>query len=304
MTLSGGGAPHSVWSSVVWASLTRVASYPLARAPCSVERTHQSVCAPTTTSRPTAEAGQHGLERGVLEGVAVVLLDQRLCVARSQLGDDLPGVAPSCKLLVGVLHPDHGHPLPPRPLDKAADIRDDRVALVSPLEGGVLHVDDQECSVRPVLKRGHGLPSSVVLEDRTTGNPSARRSQSWLKLSTRATSPSRSSATSAAPHPSAKSDAVGFNPLSPDAQTEDCGGGYCDHLGHERPRHRTRSRSDFGSRRRRQPQPPRQRAHSSNPDAATSAREPVGTEEPLVIASMLLEICSRIASVGRTLAIR
>src|SRR5262245_31479706 len=28
MTRSGGGAPHSVWSSVVWASLTRVASYP------------------------------------------------------------------------------------------------------------------------------------------------------------------------------------------------------------------------------------------------------------------------------------
>ena len=26
MTCSGGGAPHGVWSSVVWASLTRVAS--------------------------------------------------------------------------------------------------------------------------------------------------------------------------------------------------------------------------------------------------------------------------------------
>src|ERR1700730_183361 len=53
MTWSGGGAPHSVWSSVVWASLTRVASYPLTNAPCSVERTHASVCAPTTTSLPT-----------------------------------------------------------------------------------------------------------------------------------------------------------------------------------------------------------------------------------------------------------
>ena len=29
MTFSGGGAPHSVRSSVVWASLTRVVSYPL-----------------------------------------------------------------------------------------------------------------------------------------------------------------------------------------------------------------------------------------------------------------------------------
>src|SRR5205807_8518257 len=53
MTWSGGGAPHAVWSPVVWASLTRVASYPLANAPWSVERMHASVCAPTTTSRPT-----------------------------------------------------------------------------------------------------------------------------------------------------------------------------------------------------------------------------------------------------------
>ena len=53
MTWSGGGAPQAVWSSVVWASLTRVASYPLTKAPCSVERMHASVCAPTTTSRPT-----------------------------------------------------------------------------------------------------------------------------------------------------------------------------------------------------------------------------------------------------------
>ena len=53
MTLSGGGAPHSVWSSVVWASLTRIVSYPRTSAPCSVERTHSSVCAPATTRRPT-----------------------------------------------------------------------------------------------------------------------------------------------------------------------------------------------------------------------------------------------------------
>src|SRR5205807_10008088 len=53
MTWDGGGAPHAVWSSVVWASLTRVASYPLTSATWSVERMHTSVCAPTTTSRPT-----------------------------------------------------------------------------------------------------------------------------------------------------------------------------------------------------------------------------------------------------------
>jgi hypothetical protein len=37
-------------------------------------------------------------------------------------------------------------------------MRDDRVALVSPLEGGVLRVDDNECGGRTVLKRGHVLP--------------------------------------------------------------------------------------------------------------------------------------------------
>ena len=88
----------------------------------------------------------------------MALLDQRLRLAPSELGDDLPPVALPRKVLVGVLDPDDGHPLPPRPLHKAADVRDDRVTLVRPLEGGVLDVDDQECSVRPVLKRGHVSP--------------------------------------------------------------------------------------------------------------------------------------------------
>jgi hypothetical protein len=39
---------------------------------------------------------------------------------------------------------------------------------VSPLEGGVLRVDDQECSVRPVLKCGHALP---LLPDTATARP-------------------------------------------------------------------------------------------------------------------------------------
>ena len=88
----------------------------------------------------------------------MALLDQRLRLAPSQLGDDLPTFALPCKVLVEVLNPDHGHPLPPRPLAKAADIRDDGVALVGPLEGGVLDINDEECGVRPVLKRGHGPP--------------------------------------------------------------------------------------------------------------------------------------------------
>ena len=104
---------------------------------------------------PDSEARQHGLERGVLEGVAVVLLDERLGVARRQLGDDPPLVAPSRELLAGVLDPDDGNLFLPRLLDEAADVRDDGVALVVSLDDTVLHVDDEQRGVRPVLERGH-----------------------------------------------------------------------------------------------------------------------------------------------------
>src|SRR5207247_8229545 len=107
---------------------------------------------------PDAEAREHSLEGGVLERVAVVLLDERLGVARIQFGDDPPVVAPPRKLLVEVLDPDNGDPLPPRLFDQGADVRDDSVALGSPLDDAVLHVDDEECGVRPVLECGHGLP--------------------------------------------------------------------------------------------------------------------------------------------------
>jgi hypothetical protein len=66
-------------------------------------------------------------------------------------------VAPPRKLRVGALHPDDGNPFPPRFLDKAVDVRDDGAALVSSLNDAVLHIDDEECGVRPVLERTHNL---------------------------------------------------------------------------------------------------------------------------------------------------
>jgi hypothetical protein len=83
-----------------------------------VERTHQSACAPTTTSRPTPSPEKHGPESGVLECVAIVLLDQRLCVAWGKRGDDLPAVASVGEFVVGVLDPDHRYPLASRPLER------------------------------------------------------------------------------------------------------------------------------------------------------------------------------------------
>src|SRR3989442_4909189 len=90
--------------------------------------------------------------------------------ARSQRGTDPPVVVPPRKLLDGVLTPETGTPSPPRLLDKAADVRDDGVALGSPLDDAVLHVDDEECGIRAVLKCGHGLPLLTLAPVSTHGN--------------------------------------------------------------------------------------------------------------------------------------
>ena len=127
---------------------------------CAVERRADACIGLSARDDESAdsEARQHGLEGGVLERVAVVLLDERLGVLRSQFGDDPPVFAPPRKLLVRVLDPNDGDPFAARLLDKAADARDDRVALVSPLDNAVLHVDDEKCRVWPVLECGHGPP--------------------------------------------------------------------------------------------------------------------------------------------------
>jgi hypothetical protein len=57
-----------------------------------------------------------------------------------------------------VLDPDNGDPFPPRFFNETADVRDDRVALVSSPDDTVLHVDDEERGVRPILECAHTLP--------------------------------------------------------------------------------------------------------------------------------------------------
>ena len=72
---------------------------------------------------------EHGLEVGVLEGVAVALRDERLGVARRKLRNDTPVVAALLELLVRMLDPDNRYVFPARLLDDAFDVRDNRVAL-------------------------------------------------------------------------------------------------------------------------------------------------------------------------------
>ena len=119
---------------------------------------------------PDSEARQHRLQGGVLEGVAVALRDERLGVARSQLGDDPPGLASLCKLLVGVLDPHNRNRFPASRLDDYCDVRNDRIALVRRRDNADLDVDNQQCGIRPILERGHrprtdttSRPSVVLL---------------------------------------------------------------------------------------------------------------------------------------------
>ena len=109
MTWWSGGAPDSVWSSVVWASLTPGNVVPPYE--CAVNRRADALiclCAGDDES-PDAETRQHGLEDGVLEGVGVALLDERLGIARSKRGRSASPRSP-LELLVVMLDPDDGHP--------------------------------------------------------------------------------------------------------------------------------------------------------------------------------------------------
>jgi hypothetical protein len=92
-----------------------------------------------------------------------MLLDEWLGVARSKFRNDPPAVAAPSNLVVGMLDPDNGDPFPPRLLDEAADVGDNLVALHCSLDDAVLHVDDEEGGVRPVLESAHGFPLDAGL---------------------------------------------------------------------------------------------------------------------------------------------
>src|ERR1700733_10654310 len=82
----------------------------------------------------------------------------RLCVDRSEFGNDLPWVATDSTRLPGVLDPDDRDLLQPRFLNHALDIRHHCVTLVVPIDHAGLRVDDEECGIWPVLECGHRSP--------------------------------------------------------------------------------------------------------------------------------------------------
>ena len=138
-------APHCDWSSVVCASLRRVACEDAVRGGAGAGvglRTGDQ-------QSPDVVLGQDVLEPGVLEGPAVGL-DQRLGGVRLELGDDPPAVAAVLEAVVGVLHPDDRDLLCSGPGDQAADVGHHGVPLVSAADDVVLDVDHDEGGPRTV----------------------------------------------------------------------------------------------------------------------------------------------------------
>ena len=108
--------------------------------------------------RPAHPAsGQLLLEVGLLEGVAVALVHQRLAVGRRQLRDDLPLRCALRQVLGRVLHPDHGHVVGAGAVHEPADGGDDPVALERVGDDAVLDVDHEQGGARTVLQCGHGI---------------------------------------------------------------------------------------------------------------------------------------------------
>ncbi len=95
-----------------------------------------------------AKPGQHRFEVGLLEGVGVALVHQRLRPLADQLRHVLPLVAVYRQVLARMLYPDDGHVLRPGLGGQGADVRHDGLAVVRAAHDSVLDVDDQQRGVR------------------------------------------------------------------------------------------------------------------------------------------------------------
>src|SRR5882762_13834 len=101
---------------------------------------HASVCAPTTTSRPTPRPDST---------VSRVVSSKESPYSFSMSGSASAGVSSGTIRQSSLL------------LDKPGDVCDDRVANVSPRDDAVLHVDDEERGVRPFIECRHKSPPTL-----------------------------------------------------------------------------------------------------------------------------------------------
>jgi hypothetical protein len=98
------------------------------------------------------------LEGRLLERVGIAFVDAGLARLGAQLRDDLPLLALRREVVARVLYPDDRNLGRTGFLDHGADVRDDAVPLVRAAHDAVLHVDHEDCGVRPVLEGRHLSP--------------------------------------------------------------------------------------------------------------------------------------------------
>ena len=122
---------------------------------------HSSVCAPVTNSRPDPAGGERLLEVGLLEGVGVGLVHERLGVVAEELGHVLPGLAVARHVVTGVLDPDDVDVRGPGAINQRADVRDDRVTLMRAADDAVLDVDHEQRALWSGGKRRHETSRSL-----------------------------------------------------------------------------------------------------------------------------------------------
>jgi hypothetical protein len=83
-------------------------------------------------------------------------VDERLRIAAGQLRHVLPALTAAREIVVGVLHPEHGHVLRAGLVDKGGDVRDDAIAVIGTGQHAVLDVDNEQRGVRPIRQGRHG----------------------------------------------------------------------------------------------------------------------------------------------------
>ena len=152
------GLPICERSSVVWASPTRVASYPRVKAPWMVDRTQASVWAPVTTRWPTRSRA-----RWSSRSVASKESPHRFWTTGSPSAGAswARSASPRCRSRPrrSCAAPRRRPPLAAGAVDEPADPANHVVAVVRAGDDLVLDVDDDEGGAVAVGERGHGSSS-------------------------------------------------------------------------------------------------------------------------------------------------
>lgn len=105
-----------------------------------------------------AKAGEDSFEARVFEGISIFFGNKWLGVESLQFADVAPSFAVFGHVVAGVLDPDDRHLLCSGFVNERCDVPDHGISRVGVFDNVVLHVDDQQGSVRPICQSGHSDP--------------------------------------------------------------------------------------------------------------------------------------------------